>query len=99
MGRSFDTSVVDSPEVALLEGTVSQLELGLARSLHEQLQTFTTHTIDGGRFFDYYDVHAMLTSAGARRVGFNLGSAFSRTVLKGPATSFLFFAAAHFPVH
>ena len=87
MGRGFDTSVVDSPEVVLLEGTVSQLELGLARSLHEQLQTFTTHTIDGGRFFDYYDVHAMLTNAGARSVEFNLGRAFSRTVSRAPATS------------
>jgi len=50
--RGLDPSVVDSPKVVLLEGTVSQPKLGLADDLYEELRTSTTHVIHIGRFRD-----------------------------------------------
>ena len=50
--RGLDPSVVDSPKVVLLEGTVSQPKLGLADELYEGLRTSVTHVIHIGRFRD-----------------------------------------------
>ena len=50
--RGLDPSVVDSPKVVLLEGTVSQSKLGLADKLYEQLRTSVTHVLHIGRFLD-----------------------------------------------
>jgi len=50
--RGLDPSVVDSPKVILLEGTVSQPKLGLADELYEGLRTSVTHVIHIGRFRD-----------------------------------------------
>ena len=50
--RGLDPSVVGSPKVILLEGTVSQPKLGLADELYEGLRTSVTHVIHIGRFRD-----------------------------------------------
>ena len=51
--RGLDPSVVDSPRIVLLEGTVSQPKLGLPDDLYEELRTSVTHVIHIGRFRDY----------------------------------------------
>ena len=54
--RGLDSSVVDSPKVVLLEGTVSQPKLGLTEDLYEELRTSVTHVIHIGRFHGHYCV-------------------------------------------
>jgi len=51
--RGLDPSIVDSPKVVLLEGTVSHPKLGLADELYEGLRTSITHVIHIGRFCDH----------------------------------------------
>lgn len=51
--RGLDPSVVDSPKVVLLEGTVSQPTLGLPDDLYEELRTSVTHVIHIGGFHYY----------------------------------------------
>lgn len=58
--RGLDPSVVDSPKVILLEGTVSQQKLGLADDLYEELRTSITHVIHISRFHDHRCVYASL---------------------------------------
>lgn len=55
--RGLDPSVVDSPKVVLLEGTVSQLKLGLPDDLYEELRTSVTHVIHIGGFRDHCRVY------------------------------------------
>ena len=58
--RGLDPSVVDSPKVVLLEGTVSQPKLGLPDDLYEELRTSITHVIHIGKFRYYCCVYARL---------------------------------------
>ena len=47
-GRGLDPTIVDSPKVVLLEGTVSQPKLGLPDDLYEELRASVTHVIHIG---------------------------------------------------
>ena len=58
--RGLDPSVVDSPKVVLLEGTISQPKLGLADDLYEEVRTSITHVVHIGRFCDHYHVYICL---------------------------------------
>lgn len=58
--RGLDPSVTDSPKVVLLEGTISQVKLGLADDLYEELRTSITHVIHIGRFHDHFCVYVHL---------------------------------------
>jgi hypothetical protein len=58
--RGLDPSVVDSPKVVLLEGTVSQPKLGLPDDLYEELRTSVTHVIHIGGFRNYGCVYVCL---------------------------------------
>ena len=81
--RGLDPSVVDSPKVALLEGTVSQPKLGLADGLYEELRTSITHVIHIGRFLDCRYASAMLTKAGGWRIDLNMGLSAFEDDIKG----------------
>ena len=70
--RELGLSIVDLPKVALLKGAASQLKFGLTDGVYKKLQTSITHI---SRSLDCYFVCAMLMSAKAWRVKFNLGNA------------------------
>ena len=63
--RGLDPSVVDSPKVILLEGTVSQPKLGLTDDLYEELRTSVTHVIHISRFHDHQCVYVSLRASKA----------------------------------
>ena len=65
--RGLDPSVVDSPKVVLLEGTISQPKLGLVDNLYEEVRTSITHVIHIGRFCDRYYVYVYLQGLKAGR--------------------------------
>jgi thioester reductase-like protein len=81
--RGLDPSVVDSPKVVFLEGTVSQPRLGLVDELCEELRKSVTHVIHIGRFRDCYQLYAMLTSVEGWRVDLNMGLAAFEDDIKG----------------
>ena len=81
--RGLDPSIVDSPKVALLEGTLSRPKLGLTDDLYEQIRTSTTHVIHIGGFVDYYYIRGILKSAEGWRIDFIKGISAFEDDIKG----------------
>ena len=85
--RGLDPSIVDSPRVVLLEGTISQPKLGLADDLYEEVRTSITHVIHIGRFRDRYYVHVCLRGLKAGQSILTRGSLHSKMISKASVTS------------
>jgi hypothetical protein len=85
--RGLDPSVVDSPKVVLLEGTISQPKLGLADDLYEELRTTVTHVMHIGMFRDHYYVYGCLQELKAGGSILTWDSLPSRMISRASVTS------------
>lgn len=85
--RGLDPSVVDSPKVVLLEGTVPQPKLGLPDDLYEELRTSVTHVIHIGGFRDYCCVYVTLRGLKAGESTLTWGLLPLRMISRASVTS------------